>query len=416
MIRESMLSGTGRTITVGGPGAEVQGFSSAAVQAAVEELRRGGEGGTILLDEGEYRATGPIRLYGGMTLQGRGPNTVLKKSGGVKTRFVTDADYGELQAEVEDPSGFEPGTGLQLFDDKQKWGWDESTAVVTRVEGRMLYFDRHLERDYIADHGGTVTNACSVIEVRDARHVRILDLTVDGSGERNEPIGGCRAGGIYLYKAGDCRIENVAVRNFNGDGISWQITEHVEVRRCAVTDCAGSGLHPGAGTARTVVADCRLEGNGLAGLFICWRVRYGEFVRNRMNGNGSCGISIGHKDSYNLFADNEIRGNGECGVDFREEKPGNGANGNRWLRNAIADNGGEDGEGCGIVVRGAAADNVFIGNAIDGAADAKPAAATAAAGGATEARMTGEQAAAAPQGRQRTAVRLGEGAARFTFE
>ncbi|WP_090636395.1 hypothetical protein [Paenibacillus sp. UNC496MF] len=43
-MRESMLPGTGRTITVGGPGAAVQGFSSSAVQAAVEELRRDGEG------------------------------------------------------------------------------------------------------------------------------------------------------------------------------------------------------------------------------------------------------------------------------------------------------------------------------------------------------------------------------------
>ncbi|QHW32889.1 hypothetical protein GZH47_20125 [Paenibacillus rhizovicinus] len=383
-----MLKQAGRTLTVGGRNADFQGFTSAAIQAAVEELRRAGDGGTIRLDEGVYRMIGPVRLYDGITLQGSGSATVLRKSPGVQTKLTADADYGELQAEVEDASGFEVGMGIQVYDESQHWGWDESNAVITRIEGNLLYFDRHLERDYQADDGGMLTNACSVIEVLEGRQVRILDLTVDGAGDRNYPIGGCRGGGIYLYKSGDCRLENVTVDNFNGDGISWQITEHIAVRSCTVTRSAGSGLHPGAGSTRSIITDCTLEHNGLAGLFICWRVRFGEFSRNRICANGSYGICIGHKDSYNLFEDNVISGNGDSGVYYRLEKPGNGANGNRWHRNVIEDNGGAESGGYGIFARGVAEDNVFIGNRI------------------------GED----PEGRQRIAVQLADTVSGFTFE
>ncbi|WP_308635481.1 right-handed parallel beta-helix repeat-containing protein [Paenibacillus silvisoli] len=384
----SMLKETGRTITVGGAGCDIEGFDSTAIRSAVEGLLRGGGGGTIQLVEGEYRVTGQIRLYDGMTLAGAGSKTILRKSEGVKTRFVLDADYGELQATVEDSSGFEPGMGLQLYDETNKWGFCESTATITRIEGNKLFFDRHLERDYISEDGGTVTNACSLIEVLDARNVRIMDLVVDGNGDVNYPIGGCRAGGIYLYKAGNCRIRDVEVRGFNGDGVSWQITEDIEVRHCVVTDCTGSGLHPGAGSVRSIIADCTLERNGLAGLFICWRVQFGEFSRNRICGNVNYGISIGHKDSFNLFTDNVISENGSSGVLFRGEKPGNGSNGNRWVRNVIEDNGSPEEGGYGIQAIGAAADNVFVGNRIGD---------------------TGT-------GRQKANVWLGEAVSGFTFE
>ncbi|MEK0313232.1 right-handed parallel beta-helix repeat-containing protein [Cohnella sp. 56] len=378
---------TGSTITVGGPGCDIEGFTSNAVQTAVERLRRGGEGGTVRLDRGVFRIAGPIRLYDGITLQGAGADTILRKTGGVKTRFTVDADYGELQAEVEDAAMFEPGMGLQLFDESQRWGWDESTATITRIEGNVLHFDRHLERDYRSDDGGTVTNACSIIEACGVRHARIRDLVVDGAGADNYPIGGCRGAGIYLYKAGACRIENVQVRDFNGDGISWQITEDIAVRACTVTGCAGSGLHPGAGSVRSIVTDCTLEGNALAGLFICWRVQHGEFSHNRICRNGSFGISIGHKDSYNRFDDNVISDNGASGVHFREEKQGNGSVGNRWSRNVIAGNGSEEKAGFGVYVNGASADNAFVGNVIEGD----------------------------DTGRQRTAVWLDASASGFTF-
>jgi len=351
-----------RPITVGGPDSEFASFTSQAIQAAVEKAVDTGSY-VVRLNKGVYRMDGPVRLVSGLTLQGEGPETVLRKADGFRSGFTLDADYGELRAEVEDASGFRVGMGLQIFDDSHKWGWDESTAVVTAIEGNVLHFDRHLLRDYEEDNGGAVTNACSILEGSEVANVLISDLTIDGNKASNGPIGGCRAGGIYFYKANNCRIERVNVLDFNGDGISWQITENISLHRCAVRGCADSGLHPGSGSLYTRVTECDCSDNGRAGLFICWRVQRGEFSRNTFARNGECGISIGHKDSDNLFDRNEIRDNAGSGVIFRPEKPGNGANRNVWTNNIVEDNGNER-AGYGIYADGASADNVFRGNAI----------------------------------------------------
>ncbi len=80
--------------------------------------------------------------------------------------------------------------------------------------------------------GGMATNACPNIEAVDVDQVRVRNLAIDGNKAANEPIGGCRGGGIYLKKARDCMIERVIVRDFNGDGIRWQITENISVLHC----------------------------------------------------------------------------------------------------------------------------------------------------------------------------------------
>lgn len=191
-----MLLEKGKEITVGGPERDYPGFTSRIVQLAVDEAARQG-GGIVRLDKGTFAITGPIRLSDGVSLIGAGPETVLRKVAGVKSRFIVDADYGELRVEVEDGSGFQVGMGIQVFDESQKWGWAESTAVITAIEGNVLRFDRYLARDYRSDDGGMVTNACSVIEGVEVEQARISDLRIDGNKAVNEPIGGCRAGDLF---------------------------------------------------------------------------------------------------------------------------------------------------------------------------------------------------------------------------
>ena len=362
MSGNHVLLGRKSPITAGGPGSDFPGYASQTIQAAVDEAVRTGRK-VVRLDKGIYRMDGPVRLADGLTLLGEGPDTILRKTEGASSRMRLDADYGELRAEVEDASGFRVGMGLRICDDSLGWGWDESTAVVTAIEGRVLHFDRHLVRDYDADNGGAVTNACSILEGSEVENVLIADLTIDGNKASNGPIGGCRGGGIYLYKASNCRIERVTVRDFNGDGISWQITENISLHRCVVRGCADSGLHPGSGSLYARVTESECSDNGRAGLFICWRVQRGDFSRNTFARNGECGISIGHKDSDNAFDGNLIRGNAKSGVLFRPEKPGNGANRNLWTNNAIEDNGNEE-TGYGVYAEGSSADNVFRGNVI----------------------------------------------------
>jgi len=330
-----------RTVAVGSDPAGQNPFSSRAIQDALDALRN--TGGVVKLLPGTYDVTAPIRLYSNTALVGSGPSTVLKKCKGVRTRFVVDADYGELFLTVQDPTGFVPGMGVQIYDSDQDGGWDVTTAVITAVENNVLFIDNHLVRDYRSDRNGIVSNACSVVSAVEADHVTIADLTVDGSRESNDALNGCRGGGVYLHKVKNATVANVIVRNFDADGISWQITEDVVVRNCEIAGCANSGLHPGTGSPRTTIEGNDSHHNDRFGLFICWRVQNAVVRNNRFRHNGLNGICTGHKDTDVLFEGNRIHENGGDGANFRGERPSNAPHRNTFRNNTVENNGLKNG-------------------------------------------------------------------------
>jgi hypothetical protein len=351
-----------RTITVGADSADVRGLTSAAIQTAVDALRTS-EGGTVKIRPGIYDVTAPIRLFSNVSLVGSGPSTVLRKCDGARARFTADADYGELRVAVDDASGFSPGMAVQVFDDGQNDGWDVTTAVITAVEGNLLRLDDYLVRDYRADRGGAVSNACSIVSAVDAENVSVSGLTVDGNRKRNDSMNGCRGGGIYLHKVRHALVENVTVRDFDRDGISWQITEDVTVRGCDVSGCANAGLHPGTGSPGTLIENNDSHDNDQFGLFVCWRVTGGTVRNNRFRDNGGYGVCTGHKDTDLLFEGNEIRGNGIDGVNFREETGANAPH-RTVFRNNTVENNGSRGGGCGFSFESPAEGVVLEGNTI----------------------------------------------------
>src|SRR3979411_444096 len=103
-----------RLITVGGPYASIQGFTNQDIQIAVDALPA--EGSTVKLDPGEFKMMAPVRLRSNVKLIGSGSETVLKRIDGYHSKFVIDADYGELKIAVEDASGFKPGMSIQITD------------------------------------------------------------------------------------------------------------------------------------------------------------------------------------------------------------------------------------------------------------------------------------------------------------
>jgi hypothetical protein len=338
-----------RMITVGGAGANIQGNTSEAIQTAIDALHNTGKGGTVMLLQGTYDIIAPVRLYDNISLVGAGSNTILKKCKGFRSPFALDADYGELQITVTDASGFKPGMGVAIFDEGQRSGWDLTTATITGIKGNVIYIDDYLVRDYHADKKGTVSNNCSVISAVGAENVRIANLTVDGSRESNDMIDGCRAGGIYLHKVHKAIVENVTVKNFNCDGISWQITEYVTVRNCEVYGCANSGLHPGTGSPYTLIEGNNSHDNDGYGLFVCWRVRNGNVRNNSFHNNGINGISTGHKDTDMLYADNHIFENGSDGIQLRGDLPQNAPHRSIFRSNLIENNGVKE-KGYGLSV------------------------------------------------------------------
>ncbi|MBI5010556.1 MAG: hypothetical protein HZB98_13125, partial [Bacteroidia bacterium] len=105
-----------QVITVGGSGADIPGFTSVAIQIAIDAVKTRG-GGTVKLNPGTYDITGPVRLSDNITLKGSGKSTILKKCNGFRTSYIIDADWGMMKAVVKDVSGFRIGMGIQLSDD-----------------------------------------------------------------------------------------------------------------------------------------------------------------------------------------------------------------------------------------------------------------------------------------------------------
>ncbi len=349
-----------KTITVGGRDADIAGFSSEAIQIAADALKE--TGGTIVLSPGTFDIQAPVKLYSNTTLIGSGTKTILKKCKGFRSKFILDADYGELQLTVSDVSGFRPGMGIAVFDDDRRHNWDVTTARITAIEGNKLYIDTYLVRDYLAEKNGVVSNACSVVEAVEAENIRIANLSIDGSGDSNDMVDGCRAGGIYLHKVKHALVENVSVKNFNCDGISWQITEHVTVRNCDVSGCPNAGLHPGTGSPFTLIEGNKSHDNGGYGLFVCWRVRNGIVQNNTFFRNGINGISTGHKDTDMLFVNNHIYENGEDGISLRYEPDLNAPHRSIFRNNTIENNGTKKtGYGISLISR---AEGVVIENNI----------------------------------------------------
>lgn len=325
-------------ITVGGPETDIPGFTSAAIQIALDAICTRG-GGTVKLSSGVYDITGPVRLSDNTSLIGSGKSTILKKCNGFRTSYVIDADWGMLKAVVKDVSGFKKGMGIQLYDDVNNQGWEVTTAVITDIKDNVIYFDNNTVNDYIAEENGIVSNGCSIIEAVGVNNVTIADLVVEGNKATNDYINGCRGGGVYIHKSKNCLVENVWVNEFNGDSFSWQVTEKITLRGCEASNGDGLGFHPGTGSDHSVVENCISHHNKGDGLFLCWRVQNGIFRNNTIYANQDNGISIGHKDTDNIFENNHVYENNYQGVLFRDENEQNSGHRNKFTGNTIENNG-----------------------------------------------------------------------------
>jgi hypothetical protein len=166
-----------------------------------------------------------------------------------------------------------------------------------------------------------------------------------------------------MYRVRNVTVRNCTARNYNGDGISFQISDNVQVLNSESYGHAGYGIHPGTGSARPLVKGCRMHNNGDVGLFLCWRVRHGRFEDNAMEDNGRYGISIGHKDTDNEFVNNTIARNGFSGVYFRRETFKNSGHRNAFRSNKVLDNGNEK-QGYGFYISPQAEDLVIENNQI----------------------------------------------------
>jgi len=336
-------------IKVGHAQADIIGTDNRALQAAVDYIASLG-GGTVDVGRGEFIMHDSLHLRPFVTVRGTPGKTILRKANGVSSPLVLDGDYGQEQITVADPTGFAVGFGLAIWDSKAG-GFHTTVARITGRNGNTFSIDRPLNADCMVFREAKAATVFPVISGYTIEGARIEHLIVEGNKEHNVHLNGCRGAGIFLYRGFGTVIHECTVRNYNGDGISFQQSNDVTVSHCVSENNASLGIHPGSGSQRPTVRGCVARNNGQDGLFLCWRVRHGVFEENVLEANGRYGISIGHKDSDNLLRHNQVRGNKEEGVYFRNESLGMAGHRNR-LENNLIENNGLRGEVAGIRIRG----------------------------------------------------------------
>ena len=351
-----------RTVTVAqSKPADFVGADNIALQKAADSLR---PGDTLEIGPGTYAMDNSLFIPSGVTIRGKAGQTVLRKNAGVESLLAEDGDYGENQLRVAEPQKFRSGMGITVADKLLNSGWDVSVSAIRSIEGNLLRIDPMTLRDYNAEEQqAVIRNTFPILCAIETDGVVFENLTVDGNKAENAYIDGCRGGAIYVYRSKNATIRNCVARNFNGDGISFQITDNVQVLNSESFGHTGYGIHPGTGSPRATVKSCRIHDNGQVGLFLCWRVRDGRFEDNQIENNGKYGISIGHKDTDNAFVNNTITGNGFSGVYFRKETFKNSGHRNHFTANKVLNNGNAK-EGYGFYIEPLAGDLLISKNQI----------------------------------------------------
>jgi hypothetical protein len=338
------------TLSVGPENADLVGSNDRVIQAAVDYVARLG-GGTVKLMPGTYRLRNAVYLRSGIRVVGSGLDSVLLKEPSHTTQLVANSDWYDQEITLADSDGFQVGDGVTLRAKNPHDGGDEvvKRTLVAR-SGNRFKLDRAPRTNFWLSGEPTASTLFPIFSGEEIADVVIENVALDGNKENNEELDGNYAGCIFLQDCNRITMRGVTARNYNGDGISWQICHDVVVEDCHSHDHTGLGLHPGSGSQRPLMRNNRLERNDI-GVFFCWGVMYGLAERNRIVGN-RLGVSIGHRDTDNVVRDNDILESGEVGVLFRtdEREKDFEPDRNRIENNRIVNSGPDD--GVGIDVRG----------------------------------------------------------------
>jgi hypothetical protein len=307
------------TLTVGPEKADLIGSNQKVIQAAVDSVARWG-GGTVKILPGTYRFRNAVYLQNNVRILGSGLDSVIVKEASVAAKLSKDSDWFDQEITFADAKGFEIGDGICL---RAKDVEDGSAKVIKRTlvarSGTRFKLDRALRDNVWLIGEPKVESLFALFSGENIADITIENIALDGNKTNNENLDGNYAGCIWMQDCNRITMRNVTARNFNGDGLSWQICHDVLVEDCLSHDHTGLGLHPGSGSQRSIIRRNRMVGNE-QGLFFCWGVRWALAEKNYIEGSKLYGISIGHQDTDNIIRDNEVRASGEVGILFRKER------------------------------------------------------------------------------------------------
>src|SRR3954469_22784284 len=248
------------TITVGQSDSAIIAKDNRGLQAAVDYIANLG-GGIVEIGPGEYLMRDSLHLRSFVTVRGTAGKTILRKASGVESGLGLDGDFGEEQVTVTNANGFEVGDGVAIWDNNAG-GFHITVARITGKSGNTFSISRPLNADCMMDNKAKAATVFPVVSGYDLEGAVVENLIIDGNKDQNVHLDGCRGGGIFLYRGFGSVIRDCTVRNYNGDGISFQQSNDVTVERCVSEDNASLGLHPGSGSQRPTVRSNVARNNG----------------------------------------------------------------------------------------------------------------------------------------------------------
>ena len=348
-------------LTVGDDSCDIRGFTNTHIQCTVDRVAML-EGGEVELSEGVFHMADSLHLRSGVTVRGQGEATVLRKNAMKRAQVATFLGFGHYDVVVDNPDIFEPGDGVIIGDDNSG-GFYQTVGTLIRREGDTWITTYPHAHDYHARRNGFVKTLFPVISAVDVEDAVVEEIVVDGNPSENETMNSCRGGGFFAHRANRIVARRIVVRNFNGEGFSFQTCDDLELDSCLAERCSGNGLHPGSGSNRFHIHDCVARECGACGLFYCLRVRDSILENSTFEGNGSHGVSIGGRDTGHINRNLVIRNNGGAGVYLRPGGKDVAAHGNRIESCTIEENCTDEGEG-EIVLQGETEGIRVVGNTI----------------------------------------------------
>ena len=351
------------TITVGNQGADINGKDDRAIQAAVDYIRRIGTG-TVKLTAGVFQLRNAIHLPSNLRMIGSGDDTVITKDASHSANIVDDSDWYDQEITLKAGHGFRVGDGVFITAKNTNNG-DAVHVKRTLVanKGNRFKLNDGLRKNIWLTGKPKATSVFPLLTSEYSADVLIENLVLDGNRANNVNMNGNYGGCIFLQDCKRYTMRGVTTRNYNGDGISFQICHDVIVENCKSHGNADLGVHPGSGSQRPLIRKNHLFDNSI-GIFWCWGVRYGLAENNFIKSNKDYGISIGHCDTDNTMRDNDVIDSGKVGILFRNDTRGRDfwANRNLITKNRISNSGG--GSGVAIKLDGQTKDTKVIGNII----------------------------------------------------
>jgi len=307
------------TLTVGPDQADLVGTTEKVIQAAVDSIVRWG-GGTVRILPGTYRFRNAVYLQSKVRILGSGLDSLIIKEPSITAKLSKDSDWFDQEITFADSSGLRVGDGVCLrVKNPSNGGLDVIKRTLVARDGNRFKLDTGLRKNVWLGSEPKVESLFPLFSGENIAGVTIENIALDGNKANNGNLDGNYAGCIWMQDCNQINIRGVTARNYNGDGISWQVCHDVRVEDCHSHDHTGLGLHPGSGSQRSLIRRNRMVGND-QGLYFCWGVKWALAENNYIEGSRRYGISIGHHDTDNIVRNNQVRSSAQVGILFRKER------------------------------------------------------------------------------------------------